>query len=259
MGARVILDIHDIVPEFYASKFKVEERSITFRLLLLMERVSIAYSNHVIISNHLWYGKLTQRSVLPDKCTTIINYPDPSMFRRRPQRVAASGDFVMCYPGTLNWHQGVDLAISALALLRDKAPNLKFLIIGDGPERERLKSMIRRQDLEGRVVMSGVIPIEQVAETMATIDLGVVPKRGDSFGNEAFSTKIPEFMAMGSQWLLPTLGSTGSISTMIWSSFLIPRASRTWRPRSSISCANPQSAMLCVSARESSSSRTTGM
>ena len=45
--------------------------------------------------------------------------------------------------------------------------------------------------------MSGVIPIEQVAETMATIDLGVVPKRGDSFGNEAFSTKIPEFMAMG--------------------------------------------------------------
>ena len=110
MGARVILDIHDIVPEFYASKFKVEERSITFRLLLLMERVSIAYSNHVIISNHLWYGKLTQRSVLPDKCTTIINYPDPSMFRRRPQRVAASGDFVMCYPGTLNWHQGVDFS-----------------------------------------------------------------------------------------------------------------------------------------------------
>lgn len=32
---------------------------------------------------------------------------------------------------------------------------------------------------------------------MATVDLGVVPKRKDSFGNEAFSTKIMEFMAMG--------------------------------------------------------------
>jgi glycosyltransferase involved in cell wall biosynthesis len=41
------------------------------------------------------------------------------------------------------------------------------------------------------------MPMEQVAETMASIDLGVVPKRSDSFGNEAFSTKIMEFMAMG--------------------------------------------------------------
>jgi glycosyltransferase involved in cell wall biosynthesis len=38
--------------------------------------------------------------------------------------------------------------------------------------------------------------MEQIAEIMATVDLGVVPKRKDSFGNEAFSTKILEFMAM---------------------------------------------------------------
>jgi len=38
--------------------------------------------------------------------------------------------------------------------------------------------------------------MEQVAEIMATTDLGVVPKRKNSFGNEAFSTKIMEFMAM---------------------------------------------------------------
>jgi glycosyltransferase involved in cell wall biosynthesis len=38
--------------------------------------------------------------------------------------------------------------------------------------------------------------MEKVAEIMATIDLGVVPKLNDSFGNEAFSTKIMEFMAM---------------------------------------------------------------
>src|ERR1035437_9850307 len=51
MGARVILDIHDIVPEFYSSKFKVAERSLIFRLLVLLEKLSTAYSNHVIISN----------------------------------------------------------------------------------------------------------------------------------------------------------------------------------------------------------------
>ncbi len=197
MGAKVILDIHDIVPEFYVSKFKVSERSLAFRLLVLMERLSIAYSNHIIISNHLWQMKITKRSVRPEKCTAIINYPDPSIFSRTPRALPANGDFVMCYPGTLNWHQGLDLAIDAVAVLRDQAPHLKFLIIGDGPDREKLKTMVQQGRLEDRVVLKGFIPIEEVAETMASVDLGVVPKRGDSFGNEAFSTKIMEFMAMG--------------------------------------------------------------
>jgi glycosyltransferase involved in cell wall biosynthesis len=43
----------------------------------------------------------------------------------------------------------------------------------------------------------GFVPIEQVAELLASVDVGVVPKRNDSFGGEAFSTKIMEFMAMG--------------------------------------------------------------
>jgi glycosyltransferase involved in cell wall biosynthesis len=196
LGARVILDIHDIVPEFYASKFKVGEQSFVFLLLVLLERLSIAYSSHVIISNHLWYEKIVRRSVRSEKCTAIINYPDLSIFWSRPRPVPFSDDFVMCYPGTLNWHQGVDVAIEAMSLLRDRAPNLRFLIIGDGPDREKLRSMIRQGHLEDRVFLKGFIPLEEVAEVMAGIDLGVVPKRSASFGNEAFSTKIMEFMAM---------------------------------------------------------------
>jgi glycosyltransferase involved in cell wall biosynthesis len=196
MGARVILDIHDIVPEFYASKFKVGKRSLIFQLLVFLERLSIAYSSHVIISNHLWYEKLVRRSVRPGKCTTIINYPDPSIFWRRPHPAPTNADFVMCYPGTLNWHQGLDLAIDAMSLLRDRAPNLRLLIVGDGPDREKLRGMIRQLHLEDRVFLKGFVPLEQIAEIMAAIDLGVVPKRKDSFGNEAFSTKIMEFMAM---------------------------------------------------------------
>ena len=232
MGAKVVLDIHDIVPEFYASKFNVKESSFAFRLLLLIERLSIAYCDHVIISNHLWRGRLIQRSVQPEKCTAIVNYPDPSMFRRRPRKVSPGGEFVMCYPGTLNWHQGVDLAIRAVALLRDRVPSLKFFVIGDGPERERLKAMVQQERLEDRVVISGVIPIELVAEMMATIDLGVVPKRNDRFGGDAFSTKIPEFMAMGVPVVAAGHGSTDFTSTRILFSSSNPRTSKTWLPRS---------------------------
>jgi glycosyltransferase involved in cell wall biosynthesis len=197
MGARVVLDVHDIVPELYASKFRVKEQSFAFRMLLLIEKMSAAYSDHVIIANHLWHAKLIGRSVPPEKCTAIINYPDPSIFSLRPRRPKANNDFLMCYPGTLNWHQGLDVAINAVGLLRDKIPSLKLVIIGDGPEREKLKKMVNEQRLEDRVTIAGLVPMEQVADTMATIDLGVVPKRKDSFGNEAFSTKVMEFMAMG--------------------------------------------------------------
>jgi glycosyltransferase involved in cell wall biosynthesis len=150
----------------------------------------------VIISNDLWYGKLVNRSVCPKKCTAIINYPDLSIFSRRSRPTPLNGDFVMCYPGGLTWHQGLDIAIEAVSLLRDRAPNLKFVIVGDGPDREKLKGMILRLHLADRVSISGLVSLEQVAEIMANSDLGVVPKRKDSFGNEAFSTKIMEFMAM---------------------------------------------------------------
>jgi glycosyltransferase involved in cell wall biosynthesis len=217
MGARIILDIHDIVPEFYASKFNVSDRSLAFRCLLLVEKLSIAYSDHVIISNHLWQEKITKRAVRPEKCTAIINYPDLSIFSAGEPRVQSADHFLMCYPGTLNWHQGLDLAIRAVALLQDRAPQLKFLIIGDGPERERLTAMVREQLIGDRVELRGFIPIEAVAETMRSVDLGVVPKRKDSFGNEAFSTKIMEFMAMS----IPVIASRTKIDEFYFNDGLL--------------------------------------
>jgi glycosyltransferase involved in cell wall biosynthesis len=196
MGVAVILDIHDLVPEFYSSKFKAGPHSLALKLLLFLERRSIAYSSNVIIANDLWYEKLVRRSVSPRKCITITNYPDLSIFRPCAGPTPTTGEFVMCYPGSLHWHQGIDIAIRAVSLLRDQAPNLKFLIVGDGPEREKLKGLIHELNLEDRVILKGIMSMEQVVHIMATIHLGVVPKRNDSFGSEAFSTKIMEFMAM---------------------------------------------------------------
>lgn len=197
MGAKVILDIHDIVPEFYASKFHTDKRSLLFRILVLVERLSIAFSSHVIIANHIWEKRLTQRSTRPEKCTTIINYPDPAIFHHRARTTDNDGKLIMLYPGTLNWHQGLDVAVRAMALLRDKVPNLELHLVGDGPDRENLKALIKELGLGDRVIFRGMMPLEKVAELMANVKLGVVPKRMNSFGNEAFSTKIPEFMAMG--------------------------------------------------------------
>src|SRR5262249_21539396 len=110
----VILDIHDVLPEFYASKFRVARDSFLFRCLVAVERVSIAFANHAIVANHLWCERVAQRSGMPGKCSPIRNYPALRLFNPNI-RSRQSGRFLITYPGSLNWHQGVDVAISAFA------------------------------------------------------------------------------------------------------------------------------------------------
>lgn len=196
LGAKIILDIHDIVPEFYASKFGGGRKSVFFNTLVLMEKMSAGFADHVIISNHIWEMALVGRSVKREKCTTILNYPDPSLFHLRP-RTERDGKIVMIYPGSLNWHQGVDIAIRAFHRIRDDAPEAEFHIYGTGGEKESLATLVQELGLQDRVFMKPFLPLDRIVEAIAAADIGVVPKRNDPFGGEAFSTKILEFMSLG--------------------------------------------------------------
>lgn len=195
-GAKIILDIHDIVPEFYASKFHETNKSILFKALVMLEQLSSKFADHVIISNHIWEKTLLSRSVKRDKCTVVMNYPDESIFYQRP-RDRNDDKFVMIYPGTLGWHQGLDIAIQAFAAIRDNVPEAEFHIYGRGPEKNNLENQIIELGLENRVFIKETVPIDQIANVMANADLGIIPKRNDPFGGEAFSTKILEFMSLG--------------------------------------------------------------
>jgi glycosyltransferase involved in cell wall biosynthesis len=218
LGAKVILDIHDIVPELYASKFKIGDRSLLFKLLVAMERLSVRYSDHVIIANHLWEERLVGRSCPPDLCTTILNYPDPSIFQPRGVRDNVDPKhFVMYYPGSLSHHQGVDLIITAMSVLGERAANFKLVVVGDGPEYSRLRELVVQHGLEDQIRITSGVPLEQVAAGMESASLGVEPKRKRSFGNEALSTKILEFMAMG----VPVLASDTVINRRYFSDGLV--------------------------------------
>jgi glycosyltransferase involved in cell wall biosynthesis len=196
MGSKIILDIHDLVPEFYASKFDVTPRSAVFKLLAAMERLSAAFADHVIIANDIWRKRLTGRSTKESKCTAILNFPDTSVFFHRGRK-SNGQKFIMLYPGTLNYHQGVDIAIRAFALIKDAASDTEFHIYGRGPSKDSLAALIAELGLEGRVFLKECVSTPELAAIMENSDLGVVPKRKTPFANEAFSTKILEFMAQG--------------------------------------------------------------
>lgn len=209
LGASVILDIHDILPEFYASKFGLGSDTVLFRLLLLMERVSAVFADHVIVANELWQAKLISRSVPKDKCTAIRNYPDASIFSPRP-KPAGKEQFLLMYPGSLNRHQGLDVAIRAFSRVAVDMPNAEFWIYGEGPEKPSLQALSKSLGLSGRVYFRECLPLREIAAIMATCDLAVVPKRtGSAFGSEAASTKIMEFMSLG----VPVIVSRTRIDT----------------------------------------------
>jgi len=195
-GAKLILDIHDIVPELFASKFSATKNGLYVRLLKMIEKMATAFVDHVIVSNDLWHEKLVARVVPKEKTSVFVNHVDPAIFYRR-QRTRNDGKFIVLFPGTFQWHQGIDLAIGAFAAVRERVPNAEFHIYGDGTERAKLVRLTERLGLMDCVKFFGYLPLEQIAEVMANADLGVVPKRANSFGNEAYSTKIMEFMSQG--------------------------------------------------------------
>lgn len=195
-GARVILDIHDIVPEFFCSKFGVEEQSVLVRGLKLAEKCSGKFASHVILANHLWLERYTSRSAPGNKCSVFINNVDSRLFQPQTREERTNGSQIIIFPGGLQWHQGLDIAIHAFAKLQLRLPATELHIYGDGPMKENLVALAQELGLNAKVKFFPPRSVREIVKVMAAADLGVVPKRADSFGNEAYSTKIMEFMSL---------------------------------------------------------------
>ena len=215
-GTGLLLDIHDIVPEFYASKFKTGFNSWGIKALRLAERASASFADHVILANDLWLEKYVNRSATAGKCTVFINNVDSELFRAR-SRIRNDGRLIILFPGGLQWHQGIDIAIQAMPAVLERLPNAQFHIYGDGNMKDELISLRDQLGLAESVHFFNPLPVSQIAEIMSQADLGVVPKRANSFGNEAYSTKIMEFMSLK----VPVVASSTKIERFYFDDTLV--------------------------------------
>ena len=195
-GAKLVLDIHDIVPELFASKFRTKRTSVYVKLLTAIEKLSVQFADHVIVSNHLWQSTLTSRSIAKGKCSVFLNHVDPAIFYRRV-RTRTDDRVIILVPGSFQWHQGLDIGIRAFAHVRQTVPNAEFHLYGGGDAREELAALAHSLGLDGSVKFCATVALDEIPQVMADADMGVVPKRADGFGNEAYSTKIMEFMSQG--------------------------------------------------------------
>ncbi|HSJ52430.1 MAG TPA: glycosyltransferase, partial [Anaerolineae bacterium] len=90
LGARLILDLHDLMPEFYMGRFGRGAGSLPVRLVRFQERVSCRFADHVITVSHHWRQALIERGVPAGKASVVMNVADDAIFVRPEGAEAAA-------------------------------------------------------------------------------------------------------------------------------------------------------------------------
>jgi glycosyltransferase involved in cell wall biosynthesis len=208
MGAKLVLDMHEITPEFYMSKYGIDNNSRVVRLLEFQERISFNCADHVITINEPIEGLLVSRGLSPSKTTVVMNAADEARFSSNSRAEAfddSSDTFVMVYHGTLTRIYGLDIAIEAFALVHKAMPGAELWILGSGPEQGPLASLARERGLASKVKLVGQVPSADIPTWLNKCKIGILPIRRDVFLDFAFPNKLPEFIIMGIPVLMSRL------------------------------------------------------
>lgn len=203
-GVPVILDLHDLMPEFFAGRFGSDGRRWLARLIRAQERASCRFADHVLTVSDHWRDALVERGVPKEKCSVVMNVADERIFGPQRDPVRTRRAFRLIYHGAITSRYGLDLAIRAVDLVRHDIPEIRLTILGTGDGVPALANLRRELGLEEHVELRDEsLPMEHLPEVIAGADLGVVPYRDDVFTDALLPTKLMEYAAME----LPSIAS----------------------------------------------------
>src|SRR5947199_3907434 len=197
-GARILLDLQECMPEFFATKFGVDLAHPAVRLIGRVERASIGFAHAVITPTRQMRDAFVARGARPGKVTVVMDGADQDVFRPVGPAGTGDGSFTLLTHGTVEPHYGIDTVIEAVALLRDELPELRLEVYGDGSDLPRLRRLGAERGVGDRVWFSGgFVPIEDLVAAIGRADAGVVAMRRDAFRDVTLAGKMFDFIAMG--------------------------------------------------------------
>jgi glycosyltransferase involved in cell wall biosynthesis len=197
LGARVLLDLQECMPEFFAAKFGTGMRHPAVRLIAALEQRSIGFADLVITPTELLRGAFVARGADPVKVGVVMDGADEDVFRRLPPGWRDPQLFTLVSHGTIHERYGLDTAIEAVALLRDEIPGVQLKIYGDGPDVTRLRSLAAELAVADRIHFSaGFVPFGQLVHGLASADVGLVAMKRDPFRDLTLAGKMFDFIEM---------------------------------------------------------------
>lgn len=211
MGARVILDMHDPMPELMTTIFNLHENTLGVRVLRFVEKWSMAYANAVITVNTACKRIFAERSCPSEKIRVVMNSPDEEIFPLRNVSVhnpdgEAAKRLVLLYHGSLVERNGLDLAVDAVSKVRQTIPGVELRICGRStPFLERVMEAVRAKGIQDCVLYLGPKRLEEVVQEIEACDVGLIPNHRNAFTAINTPTRIFEYLALGKPVIAPRM------------------------------------------------------
>lgn len=207
-GARIVLDLHDPMPEVYVAKYALSASHPLVRFLILQERMSVRYADLVLTPNRAFAELFVRRGCPQEKISVVMNSPQESIFASSAapaDRRGAEGKSMwnIMYHGTIVERHGLDIALEALEKVRDAVPDIRFHVYGDGDYVPTFKSLIVQHGLQEEVVYHGQVSLETIASAIRETDLGIIPNKRNPFTEINLPTRILEYLSNGVSVIAP--------------------------------------------------------
>jgi glycosyltransferase involved in cell wall biosynthesis len=188
--------------------FKRARGLIMERLARRIDAFVFSRADHILCVSNVLADEVRRRGAYPERVHVLPNAIDPKRFRSRGAgqslraRMGLEGSIVIGHVGLFYFWDRLDILIEVVKSIRDRHPEIKVLLVGDGPETENLKQTACRLGMESAVILCGPVPADEVPAYIDAMDICVLPN------SNAFGSPIAlfEFMAMGKPCVVPDLG-----------------------------------------------------
>ncbi|HUA97326.1 MAG TPA: glycosyltransferase family 4 protein [Terracidiphilus sp.] len=209
LGAKVILDQHDPMPELLSTIYNLDQSSFAHHLIRYLEKWSIKRADLVITVSETFKKVFAARSCGPEKIQVIINAPDANLFPFRPARSyprrTPGQPLILMYHGLLENRNGLHVAVDALSLLRGRLPVAELRIYGKStPYLERVMANVKALGLSEKIHYLGPKDLEELANEIENCDVGIVPSPSNAFTQINTPTRILEYLALGKPVIAPS-------------------------------------------------------
>jgi glycosyltransferase involved in cell wall biosynthesis len=197
-GTKVLLDVHDPMPELYRDRFgssivtKAAERVLT-----LQERASAWFADRVLAVHELHRQRLIRSGIPAYKVGVVMNAADPEVFRAPPDVRRVPGAFTLVCHGVLTRRMGLDTAIEAVGMVRRKFPDVRIKIIGDGDYVDEAKRLAAELKLGESAAFFGAVSVKKLPSLLADADVGLVPYHASSAMHLMLPHKLLDYTALG--------------------------------------------------------------
>lgn len=198
LGSKVVLDVHDTMPELYQDKFGGRLGALGARLLRAQERACSGLADRVFAVHELHRQRLEEAGVRSDKLKVVMNTPDPRIFaaHHRATRPGCAEFTLVCH-GTVTRRLGLDVGLRALDLLRYRIPAIRLIVTGGGDYLDTVREQVARLNLASRVAFEPPLPLEQLPARLHGAAAGLVPNHATSATQLMLPVKLLEYATLG--------------------------------------------------------------